>query len=298
LEINAIRDDSGNVVNYTAMFTDITERRLTEANLELSARQVAEKNVLLNVALARANEANRAKSEFLANMSHELRTPLNAIIGFSEIMSQEMFGPLGNPQYLEYSQHIQDSGVHLLAVINDILDISKIEAGEVTLEDDDVDLSSLIDETVRLVSQRAERARQILDIRVEQGLPHLRGDARRVKQALLNIISNAVKFTPDGGRIAVDARCAHDGGLLVAVEDTGIGIAKDDIAKALAPFGQVDSRLQRKYEGTGLGLAITKHFVEMHEGVLSLESEVGVGTVVTVHFPPSRALDSRPVAVD
>jgi signal transduction histidine kinase len=228
-------------------------------------------------------------------MSHELRTPLNAVIGFSEMMTTEAFGPLGNKRYLEYSKDIHGSGVHLLALINDILDLSRIDAGEGQLDEEEFDLHEVIDASLKLVSHQAGAARIALDSACETGLPFVRADKRRLKQALINLLANAVKFTPANGKVTVRA-FVRQGGIAITVTDTGIGIAPKDIARALEKFGQVDSSLARKYEGAGLGLPLAKQFMELHGGTLTLESTLDVGTTVTITLPGSRIVGSRRAA--
>ena len=239
-----------------------------------------------------AETANRTKSEFLAAMSHELRTPLNAIIGFSEMINSEIFGPIGIVKYREHASDINDSGQHLLDLINDILDLSKIESGQDELHEEDVGIPLIIDSVIRLVKQRAEKQRFRLDVQLPDMPPALRADARKLKQILVNLLSNAVKFTESGGRITLTVWCGDDSGYEFQVIDNGIGIAPEDMGKALSQFGQVDSALARKHEGTGLGLPLTKSLVELHGGTLALQSEAGVGTTVTVRFPAERTVDS------
>ena len=251
--------------------TDITDLKQREEALR-AAREAAEL-------------ANRAKSEFLANMSHELRTPLNAIIGFSEVILKEMFGPLANENYREYIKDIHDSGSHLYQLINDILDVSKAEAGKLELRETSVNMADVIERCVRLVEERAQRAQVTIETRIADGTPSLIADERKLKQILINLLSNAVKFTPEGGTVEVLAGELDDGRFELVVKDTGIGIAADDIAIVMAPFGQVDSRLARRYEGTGLGLPLTKSLVELHGGVIDVESEVDVGTRIIIHLP-------------
>jgi len=244
----------------------------------------------LRNARRQAEGANRAKSDFLANMSHELRTPLNAILGFSEVMMRELAGPMGRPQYREYAADIHDSGRHLLEVINDILDLSKIEAGRVELVDGPIALQPLAEKAVRLVADRAKQAEVEIRLSSEPDLPELVADERLVKQALLNLLSNAVKFTPRNGRVDVALRLAADGALCLQVRDSGIGIAEADLERVLTPFTQAESALSRNYQGTGLGLPLTKSFVEMHGGSLALKSRPGEGTEVTLRFPAERVL--------
>jgi signal transduction histidine kinase len=222
-------------------------------------------------------------------MSHELRTPLNAIIGFSEIVAGELFGPIGAPRYIEYAHDIHTSGIHLLSIISDILDLSKIEAGRRDLTESAIDLHEAAESALRLVRGRAENSGVRLVNGIERGaMPRLLADERAVKQMLLNLLSNAVKFTPEGGRVAVGAELRGDGSLAISVDDTGIGMAPENIPRALAPFSQVDSSLTRRYEGTGLGLPLVKSLIDLHGGTLDLESQEGKGTLATVVFPPQR----------
>lgn len=253
----------------------------------------------LRTARDHADAANRTKSEFLANMSHELRTPLNAIIGFSEVMASEMFGPVGNPKYRDYAGNIHESGRHLLDIINDILDVSKIEAGQLVLTEEAVDLNDLLQASLRLVRERAMTGSVSLSTPGGSGLPHLWADQRRLKQVLLNLLSNAVKFTLPGGSVTVSIDWQAEDGLSISVTDTGIGMTEDEITIALTPFRQVDSGLARRQEGTGLGLPLTKALVTLHDGVLSVHSTPGAGTTVTVWFPPARLIaPGRPDATD
>jgi PAS domain S-box-containing protein len=264
---------------FTGIVRDITERELAEKALA-QAKQMTE-------------SANRAKSEFLANMSHELRTPLTAIIGFAEVMQNQMLGPLGNERYLEYIEHIGNSGRHLLNLIEDILDVSRIEAGRLKLDEGEVDLTSIIESSLHLLREQTAKARLEIKMKIPDDLPCLYADERRIKQILFNLLSNAVKFTPEGGEVRIEACVDSAGGLKFTVADTGIGIARKDIPKAFSPFGQVDSRLQRRYEGTGLGLPLVKSLVELHGGALKLSSRVGRGTTVTVRFPAGRKAQPR-----
>jgi len=229
--------------------------------------------------------ANRHKSEFLANMSHELRTPLNAVLGFSEILLQQMFGPLNEKQE-EYLRDIRESGAHLLSLINDILDLSKIEAGRMELEVKDFDLPQAVSDAMILVRERAMRRELALDVAIDAGVATVRADERKIKQVLLNLLSNAIKFTPEGGRITVHA-AQGNGCVEVSVKDTGIGIAPEDQGVVFEEFRQVGSSAA-KQEGTGLGLALCRRFIELHGGRIWVDSEVGKGSAFTFALPVRR----------
>ena len=257
--------------------------------------QIQRHEEVLHGARRQAESASRAKSDFLANMSHELRTPLNAILGFSEVLMNEMVGPLGQPRYREYAFDIHESGQHLLALINDILDLSKVEAGRVELVDNVIDVGTLVEKAVRLVADRAEQAKVEIRVLAAPDLPKLVADERLVKQALLNVVSNAVKFTPEGGRVEITLSLTADGSFRLGVRDTGIGIAEPDLERVLTPFFQVESTLSRQFQGTGLGLPLTKSFIEMHGGRFELNSRLGEGTEVTLRFPAARV--HRPQAI-
>jgi two-component system cell cycle sensor histidine kinase PleC len=266
------------VVIGTLLFTsnraELIIARQHETNLELAAQA------------ASAQAENRDKSQFLANVSHELRTPLNAIIGFSEFIKSERSGPIGNEKYAEYMRDIHGSGVHLLSLINDILDYSKAEADKLELEISEVDTTKTVRNCMRLVSPRAEGAQVQLAEEIPREHFILKTDAKKLKQVMLNLLSNAVKFTPAGGSVTVTMwQNVVDGGLSIEVKDTGIGIAPKDISRAMAPFGQVDNALSRKYEGTGLGLPLTRKFVEIMGGTFNIASEVGKGTTITITLP-------------
>ncbi|MBF0250177.1 MAG: PAS domain S-box protein [Alphaproteobacteria bacterium] len=236
----------------------------------------------------RAEYANRAKSEFLANMSHELRTPLNAVIGYTETMTHRVFGPVGNAKYEEYLGYITESGHHLLALINDILDLSRIETEEFNLREETVDITGLIEGCRNGVRPRAKKGDLTLRIDLPADLPRVRCDERRIKQVIFNLLTNAIKFTPEGGTVGVNAYVDEHDRLTVTVSDTGIGIAPEDYDTVMAPFGQVDGSLARKHDGAGLGLPLSRRLMEMHGGVLTLESELGKGTQVHIIFPSER----------
>ncbi len=254
---------------------DVTRRVEAEQAL-LQAKQIAELS-------------SRSKTEFLHNMSHELRTPLNAIIGFSEVMQRETFGPIGG-QYVGYAKDIHESGRHLLSVINDILDVAKIESGRFDLTEERVAIADILDSTIRLVRDRAARTGVTLLAPVDEDLPIVRGDGRVLKQVLLNLLDNATKFTAAGGHVVVTATTTASGSIDITVADDGIGIPADRLESVMQPFGQVDSSLSRKYGGTGLGLPLAKRFMEMHGGTLILRSEFGVGTKVTIQVPAERVI--------
>ncbi|MGB8742382.1 MAG: ATP-binding protein [Xanthobacteraceae bacterium] len=305
---------------YVSVGTDITKLKLHEQKLvEGEKRQIAtivdlrKSQRALEVQTAeladlagkyadeknRAEDANAAKSKFLANMSHELRTPLNAIIGFSEIMESAMFGPLGADKYTEYSRDIRESGEYLLDVINDILDMSKIEAGGIRLAPEAVAVEPILADCQRVVSTRAGEKHLNLSVEIEPGLV-VNADRRALKQIALNLLSNAVKFTPEGGAVAVYGR-ERGGTVTIAIKDNGIGIPKIALRKLGRPFEQVESQLTKKYQGSGLGLAIAKSLVELHGGDMRIRSTLGAGTVVIVRLPPQARIavrngDGRPLA--
>lgn len=242
-------------------------------------------NEELIIARKEAEVSNVAKAEFLANMSHELRTPLNAIIGFSEILSSDYMARGLEQKYREYAQDIRDSGVHLLNIINDILDLSKIEAGNMILSVEEIAVHDVVGKSVKFIEVMAKDKSITIKNNIPDNLPHLYGDERMVRQILLNILSNAVKFTPIGGNVLINATIETDGTFCITVSDNGIGIGEDYIEKVVSPFIQVDSSYTREQEGTGLGLALVKAFMELHGGKVCLESTLGVGTTIYLIFP-------------
>ena len=277
----------------------IVDLRKSQRALEVQTAELADLAGKYADEKNRAEDANQAKSKFLANMSHELRTPLNAIIGFSEIMKSAMFGPLGADKYTEYSRDIRESGEYLLDVINDILDMSKIEAGGIRLAPEAVDVEPILADCQRVVSMRAGEKRLNLTVEIEPELA-LNADRRALKQIALNLLSNAVKFTPDGGAVTVYGR-ERGGMVTIAIKDNGIGIPKIALRKLGRPFEQVESQLTKKYQGSGLGLAIAKSLVELHGGDMRIRSTLGTGTIVIVRLPrqariAARNGDGRPLA--
>ena len=258
---------------YAATIRDVTEQLRQQAELEAAKTE--------------AELANGAKSEFLANVSHELRTPLNAILGFSEMLLAEKFGALGSHHYADYAKYIHESGSHLLSIISDILDVSKIEAGKLAMQPEIVDIALLCDSAVSLLKTRAQRGDISLLKKVPDDLPILFIDPRITKQILINLLSNAVKFSNTGGTVTLEAEKTADGGFRFTVSDDGIGIAEENLERVLLPFGQVLDIYTKNNEGTGLGLPLAKKLTEMHDGKLTLTSEIGVGTTVTIDLPAS-----------
>ena len=273
--------------NELVILTNSFNDMLTEIGAR--DRQLKQKNAELEKAKDIAESANRAKSQFLASISHELRTPLNAIIGFSSILMNQLFGALGDAKYMEYARDINESGTHLLDIINDILDLSKAEAGKLTLSYEEVHVGKAIAKCVTILSERAERGQVTIVSDIPPMLPLVVVDRLRFVQILLNVMSNAVKFTQENGKVTVSVRTRMTGNdithFIIIVEDNGIGMARQDIEKAFQSFGQVDSGLNRRYEGTGLGLPLTKKLVDLHYGDIRIESEMGRGTMVTLVFP-------------
>lgn len=295
-------NDNGTVL----MLSDVTAMKLAEQDLQnrvldlqaaklVSDRQ-SEQLQSLAAQFAEAKEeadaASRTKSEFLANMSHELRTPLNAVMGFSEVIKNELFGPVGVEQYKQYADDIYESGAHLLAIINDILDLSKVEAGKFDLNETEVQVPELCRSVIHIVKGRADEAGITLVKRIPENPPYLLADPRSLKQMLLNLMSNAIKFTSAGGTVDLVATIGADGGFRFDIRDTGVGIPAEHFDIVLSPFGQVDTAHARDHQGTGLGLPLVKAFIEMHDGRIELESEVDEGTTVSLFFPPERTRTS------
>jgi two-component system, cell cycle sensor histidine kinase PleC len=268
------------------LMATVADLRHSQQKLERQAEEVADLAEKYAEEKTRAEEANQAKSKFLANMSHELRTPLNAIIGFSEIMESSMFGPLGSDKYGEYCRDIHQSGQYLLEVINDILDMSKIEAGRIRLDAERIELEPFLNDAMRVVSGRANDKRLKLAARLGRGI-RLTADHRLLKQIVLNLLSNAVKFTPEGGRVTIRAR-ATSGWVSISIADTGIGIPEEALARLGRPFEQVESQLTKSHQGSGLGLAIAKSLTELHHGAMRIRSTPGIGTMVLLRLPISR----------
>ena len=236
-----------------------------------------------------AESANRAKSEFLANMSHELRTPLNAIIGFSELIDSDFSGPNKlSDRYGDYAQDIHQAGQHLLAVINDILDLAKVESGQVDLQETRCDVADCITSSVRLLFNQAKQGGVELIWNRDSALPDFKGDDKKLRQIMINLLSNAVKFTPAGGSVEIGATADTDSGMTIFVRDTGVGMSEKDLKHVFEPFMQANSSRTREHNGTGLGLSLTKAMTELHGGTIAMQSKLGTGTTVTLRFPPER----------
>ena len=271
---NPVFDGSGRFLGYRGTARDVTEEILTERGLR--------------EAKAAAETANLAKSQFLANMSHELRTPLNAVLGFSEMLAQHLVGPLGEKQE-EYIDIIYRSGSHLHDIINDILDLAKVDAGKLDLNlEDDVDPCAVVNSCIALMKERAHTGRLRLSVDVDPALPAIFADAMRLKQILLNLLSNSVKFTEPGGSVVITVRQPGPDEIAFTVRDTGVGMSEAEIKIALEPFGQVDAGFSRNHEGTGLGLPLASRLAELHGGSLDIESRKGHGTTATVRLPVKR----------
>jgi PAS domain S-box-containing protein len=269
----AVRDWTGKIVCYEGTVEDVTERHRAQQKLR--------------AALAEAEEASRAKSAFLAAMSHELKTPLNAVLGFSEIIRDEMLGPIAPERYRGYAEDIHASGKRLLTIVSDVLDVAQLSGGAITLTPQSYSAKALIDESVTLARLATKDEREVT-VDIPDIFPAVEVDSKRLRQAIANLVCNALKFTPPGGRVTVSVRLERSGGMSFVVTDTGIGMEPQTIAAALEPFRQLDRSLSRRFEGAGLGLSITKSIVELHGGVLLIESAVGEGTTASIVLPASR----------
>jgi PAS domain S-box-containing protein len=274
LRASVERDSTGRAVRVVGTYVDVTERRRAEE----AGRQMR----------STSDDSSRAGTEVMAKLSHELKTPLNAIIGFSEALKDNALGPLTQEKMREYAGDIHLASRHLLALVNDMLDMAKAETGNVAVRDEEIVVAELIREAMRMVETQANAAGVRTSLNLSPGIPRLRADRRLIRQVLLNLLTNAIKFTRPAGLVTVRGYRAPDGGIVVGVSDTGIGIAREDIPKALAPFGRVPTGLD--IEGTGLGLPIAVSLIERHGGTLRLESEKGVGTDVFVTFPRARSV--------
>ena len=280
--VRPVKDDEGTLLFYEGSMEDVDQRRKAE--------------IALKDAKAESDLANRAKSEFLANMSHELRTPLNAVIGFSEIIKNEAFGPLPQKEYKEYADNIYDSGNNLLNVINEILDVSRIEAGERTLSEGVVNVAETVDTCLALMEGKIKANEMRVENKIKGSDLSFVGETHAVKQMLLNLMSNAVKFSPPNGFLMLDAEIGQNGRLRISVTDTGIGLNDKELEKALSPFGQIDSEHNRSKSGTGLGLTLVKTLVELHGGELDMVSQKGIGTTATLIFPAKRVAHKKGAA--
>ncbi|MBV9965834.1 MAG: PAS domain S-box protein [Alphaproteobacteria bacterium] len=287
------RRKDGSYVWVEASLMRSTDPETGEFEVVSVVRDISERvryEAAMREAKEQADAASRAKSEFLGTMSHELRTPLNAIIGFAEIMKEGLMGPIENPQYRSYVADIHYSSTHLLNLINEILDVTKAEAGKLEVQEQRFDIRDIVEAVVRISGPPTDKAGLTVNIDLPADLPVLRADEGKTRQVFFNLIGNAVKFTPRGGRIDISGRFDRQHGLSVTVADTGIGIAPEDLDRVLEPFVQVDSSLSRRHQGTGLGLPAVKGIMELHGGSIELQSVVGRGTAVTITFPPERAV--------
>lgn len=291
-EMKIIRKN-GSIANtlYTTATLELSQKRRFQVTtvMDITLRKQMEQS--LRLAKDQADIANRAKSTFLANMSHELRTPLNAIIGFSEMMLKKTFGPLGHDKYIEYMGDIHGSAFHLLEIINEVLDMSKIEAGRIELDEGEVDLQEQIKSVTRMMASKTFGSDLSINVEIHKNLPNIRGDKRLIRQILINLVTNAVKFSKPGGSIDITASMIKDGRMQIIIADDGVGIPKDKIQQALQPFGQINDKAENtQIQGTGLGLPLAKAMIELHDGTLRLESDVGKGTSVFLNLPDYRMI--------
>ena len=292
VQITARRIANGKLQSRVPPLSRLTASDLRElaSGFNNMAQRIQNDQTALESALSRAQSADQAKTRFLANMSHELRTPLNAIIGFSQTMENELFGPIGNKHYSEYAKDIRSSGEHLLSIINYILDLSKIEGGTVQVEDDVVNVAELIRSVHAMLQSEATDGDIVFTTQTASSVPNVRGSEVKLKQVLVNLASNAIKYTPAGGSVEMTAWQNDDGGVSIRVSDTGIGLSKADLTTALIPFGRVESEMSERVNGAGLGLPLAKRFTEIHGGTLQIESARGTGTTMTVRLPPARTV--------
>jgi len=295
-EMKFIRRD-GSIANalFTTATIELSQKRRFQVTTVMDITLRKQMEVSLRVAKEEADLANRAKSAFLANMSHELRTPMNAIIGFSEMILKETFGPLGNEKYNEYIGDVHTSAGHLLEIINEVLDMSKIESGHVQVDEDEVDTIELLNSVIRMMASRIFDKDIKLHEDIDKNLPDIFVDQRLMRQILINLITNAVKFSEKDQNIWLSAKVLKNGVLEIVVKDEGIGIPKDKLKRAMEPFGQITDKAENTgQQGTGLGLPLAKAMIELHQGAIILQSEEGEGTTVTLRLPPSRILNKNP----